>query len=554
MSNQKVPQLPILSAVTGEDLFYVVDVSDTTDDPTGTSKQITRDEILQNITGLTATTISATTYQNLPVDPNYYTTAFTYSNNVFTISQSGQSDLTATINSVTGWTVNGDLTVTGNTSLQGVTATTISATTISATTYYGSGTNLTGVVKGSGTANYLPRWTGTTSLGDSIIQDNGTTVGVGATLSADAKIYVSATGAFPFGAVINNQSSLSGSIGLRVISESSLGTSKTGVQSITTAHPTTGTSISVQGYATNGLLGIGVYGQVGIGEGGSMTTGIGGYFNARGDGEYGYPTTSYGLQVIDDTEGLNKVLISATADGKTNWSSNLTGLTSVSATSISATTYYNLPVDPNYYTTAFTYSNNVFTIRQSGQSDLTATINSVTGWTVNGNLTVTGNTSVQSISANTVYSISATTGTSVANLAIQSDGKIIKGGGNAIVENYYYSVSNSVDTTFYDDDKVTLKWDETGNDLKFTMKVAPGGSGDMRSLGVLMGSNTTFNVAIVSTNVEYDLYSAGISAGNRMEAFVTAENDGTYPAYHITAYNTGESFHNTIWVQKIIKI
>jgi hypothetical protein len=79
----------------------------------------------------TANTISATTYQNLPVDPNYYVTAFTYSNNVFTVKQTGQSDLTATINSVTGWTVNGVLTVTGDTSLQGVTANTISATTIS---------------------------------------------------------------------------------------------------------------------------------------------------------------------------------------------------------------------------------------------------------------------------------------------------------------------------------------------------------------------------------------------------------------------------------------
>ena len=57
------------------------------------------------IGNLSATTISATTYQNLPVDPNYYVTAFTYSNNVFTVKQTGQSDLTATINSVTGLTV-----------------------------------------------------------------------------------------------------------------------------------------------------------------------------------------------------------------------------------------------------------------------------------------------------------------------------------------------------------------------------------------------------------------------------------------------------------------
>ena len=74
------------------------------------------DGFTANGAGLTATTVSATTYQNLPIDPNYYVTGFSYSNNVFTIKQSGQSDLTALINNVTGWTVNGNLTVTGNTS------------------------------------------------------------------------------------------------------------------------------------------------------------------------------------------------------------------------------------------------------------------------------------------------------------------------------------------------------------------------------------------------------------------------------------------------------
>jgi fibronectin-binding autotransporter adhesin len=107
------------------------------------------------ISGLTANTISATTYQNLPTDirvtggtfssgtitftnntggtfnvtgitsADTFTTAFTYSNNVFTIGRNqNQPSLTATINTVTGWTVNGNLTVTGNTSLQAFTATT----------------------------------------------------------------------------------------------------------------------------------------------------------------------------------------------------------------------------------------------------------------------------------------------------------------------------------------------------------------------------------------------------------------------------------------------
>jgi len=63
MANQKVPQLPILSAVTGDDLFYVVDVSDTTDDPTGSSKQITRDEILTNVNQIDFNTSATTTAQ-----------------------------------------------------------------------------------------------------------------------------------------------------------------------------------------------------------------------------------------------------------------------------------------------------------------------------------------------------------------------------------------------------------------------------------------------------------------------------------------------------------
>lgn len=291
---------------------------------------------LSGLTYVEATTISATTYQNLPVDPNYYVTAFTYSNNVLTIKQNGQSDLTALINTVTGWTVNGNLTVTGNTSLQGVTATTVSATTVSATTYYGSGTNLTGVVKGAGTANYLPRWTGTTGLGNSIIQDDGTNASIGATPSTNAKFFIY-TSTNSYSLWVRNASSTTGSKGIYATSDSGFG-SQTGIHGMGQGHQTTGTSIGVYGSGTDGLVAIGVKGDVGRSEFGNITTGIGGYFDGRGDGTYGYPTTSYGMQVIDGTEGVNKVLISVTTDGKTNWSSSLSGLTTVRATTISGGT------------------------------------------------------------------------------------------------------------------------------------------------------------------------------------------------------------------------
>jgi hypothetical protein len=102
--------------------------------------------------GITASTISATTYQNLPRDVfvtggtfsggsivftnntggtfnvsgissfDTFVTGFTYSNNTFTISRNSGSTLTASINSVTGWTVNGNTSITGNLIVTGTSA------------------------------------------------------------------------------------------------------------------------------------------------------------------------------------------------------------------------------------------------------------------------------------------------------------------------------------------------------------------------------------------------------------------------------------------------
>jgi hypothetical protein len=55
----------------------------------------------------------------------------------------------------------------------------------------------------------------------------------------------------------------------------------------------------------------------------------------------------------------------------------------------------------DYYVTAFTYNNNTFLISDNSGSTFSATINSVTGFTVNGNLVVTGNTNVQNMTGRT---------------------------------------------------------------------------------------------------------------------------------------------------------
>jgi hypothetical protein len=67
--------------------------------------------------GLTANTISATTYANLPTDIRV--TGSTYTNNTFTYTNNTGGTFNVLFNTVTGLTTNGNLTVTGNTSMIG---------------------------------------------------------------------------------------------------------------------------------------------------------------------------------------------------------------------------------------------------------------------------------------------------------------------------------------------------------------------------------------------------------------------------------------------------
>jgi len=96
--------------------------------------------------GLTATTISVTTYQNLPTD--VYVTGGTYSADSSTIIFTNNTG--GTFN-VTGITATGGGTFTGGTVsgptnfINGLTANTISSTTISGGTFYGDGSGLTNI-------------------------------------------------------------------------------------------------------------------------------------------------------------------------------------------------------------------------------------------------------------------------------------------------------------------------------------------------------------------------------------------------------------------------
>jgi hypothetical protein len=110
-------------------------------------------------------------------------------------------------------------------------------------------------------------------------------------------------------------------------------------------------------------------------------------------------------------------------------------ITSVSATSISATTYYNLPTDIR--TTGATYSNNTFTFTNNTGGTYSVLFNTLTGITVNGNLTVTGNTSLQALTATT---ISSTTYSNLPNTLYTGNGSL---SGNRVVNIDGYSLNFS---------------------------------------------------------------------------------------------------------------
>lgn len=118
--------------------FSVSGFSTSSGSGTFTGGTVTGATIFTN--GLTANTISATTYFNLPTDIRV--TGATYSNNTFTYTNNTGGTFSVLFNTVTGLTVNGNLSVTGNTNVRGLTGTSalISGSAQNILTVVGSGT------------------------------------------------------------------------------------------------------------------------------------------------------------------------------------------------------------------------------------------------------------------------------------------------------------------------------------------------------------------------------------------------------------------------------
>jgi hypothetical protein len=415
--------LPILS-VTGTSIDFDFNAMDFTGNLSVYGPLVVTGNTTLN--GLTATTISATTYQNLPVTADTFTTGFTYSSNTLTILRNQSlPNLTATINSMTGLTINGNLSVTGNTNVNNLSATTISATTYqnlpvsfdryvtgftyspntftitdnSGVTYNATINTVTGL-----TVNGNLNVTGTTSssLFSGVTFSGGTYYGDGSNLSGITDYYTTGATFNPITKIGTftrndgntytlNLSSLT-TVDTYVTGFTSSGTSLTisqneGQPPLTATIPT----LSLSGALSSVTFNIATTGSI------SATTFSGGTFIGNGSGIFNAPYLP---------------LSGGTVTGSTQFTNGLT------ANTISATTYQNLPIDPDTYVTGFTYSPNTFTITDNSGSTFDATINVVTGLTVNGDFNVSGDTTLDGPVTINITSSSIPSGTTTSILSI----------------------------------------------------------------------------------------------------------------------------------------
>lgn len=152
----------------------------------------------------------------------------------------------------------------------------------------------TGGIDGSGTLNYVAKWTpdGNT-LGNSLIRDNGSTTSINGSLSPAFKFIVYSSSPAENYAISGNTTN-NGAAGINGVS-SGAGTA---------------TNYGVAGSAQQStLLNIGVSGLAN----GPGAVGVGGYFRST------LHTDNYSVKLQDGTEGLGKVLTCMTATGEANW-------------------------------------------------------------------------------------------------------------------------------------------------------------------------------------------------------------------------------------------
>jgi hypothetical protein len=252
-----------------------------------------------------------------------------------------------------------------------------------------------------------------TNLGNVFISENGGTVGIGTTsvdVIAPETLTISAKSTTSYN-IITAKSNVNNYTQLNIINKSY------GVNSSADVVATNNTGNESTNFIDMGINGSNFSGNIGIGNDaylystgrelyiGNANTGATGNIRFFA-GNIGSSTQMFisggtGNVGIGTTLPTQKLHVS----GNTKIDGGLTSNT------ISATTYQNLPTDVRV--TGATYSNNTFTYTNNTGGTFNVLFNTVTGLTVNGNLTVTGNTSVQNITGQTLTLSNPTLGTDI---------------------------------------------------------------------------------------------------------------------------------------------
>jgi hypothetical protein len=338
-----------------------------------------------------------------------YVTGYTYGNNVFTIKQNqGQPDLSVLFNTVSGLTINGNLTVTGNTTVNNLSVSALTATTISATTYLnlpidvrvtgGTYNNPTGTATFTNNTGGTFNVTGFYTNANDIFVTGGTpnnsahtytfTNNTGGTFTVVGLTDITITGGTYSAGTATFSNNTGGTFNVSGFFTGATDVFVTGGTTSRVLNNTTllfknntGGTFTVTGITDVFVTGITINNAtydltVGRNDGVNLTTNLG--------------ILSTDIKVTGGTYNINTGVVTFT--NSTGGTFTVSGFTSgMTDTRVSSFTYNNA---------------NTFTIVDSTGGTFNASFNVVTGLTVNGNLTVTGNTSLKGLTATT---ISATT-------------------------------------------------------------------------------------------------------------------------------------------------
>jgi hypothetical protein len=527
--------------------------------------------------GLTANTISATTYLGLPSMFNYQITGFTYDDaNTFTIFDNSGSTFPATINITTGLTVNGVL------SLPNTTGLTYGVVNFGSDPFihnYGTGNTYVGRLAGS----FSGTGSDNTGIGEFVLNDldNGDdNTGLGALALTDLTggTFNTALGAGSLQNLVSGDDNTAVGVASNALLQSGSGNTSIGFESL--FNNLTGSGNVAIGnkagynetgdnklYIANNDITTLIYGEFDNERVGINTISPTNAFHVSASTD---PVRFEGLQLSSDTR-----ILTSDSNGVVRYRdlSEITGATSADT-----------------YVTAFTYSSNTFTISDNSGNTFDATIDIVTGLTVNGDFNVTGDTTLNNLTANTIsattylnfpikYYAEPSTPPTVSPI-VTGTSSIAIGDGAEASGNYVLSFGqNAGSGSTYNDDSISLGRNagvnSTSTILPFSsyfisigldagkdttgfgsiyVGSSAGSSSTNNQQNVFIGSNAGFSTPNVDNSVFIGAFAGEFSSGSSLSSFI-GFNAGTnsyqnttdnFIGYLAGGYSSGNTLSNYI--------